>query len=136
MSKWMQPTEEVLAKWKEWLAGRPPHVRVVAEKYDPWTVFRLGKSANAKRVIVTGYDEFPDGVVALRVMVTQPLNNDTFLAFERTVIGISQEELAECELPPGGVNADDVVDAIDRLDEVIELPGETLDEVVEKKGLN
>lgn len=35
-----EPDAEKIAAWKAWLAARPPKVRAVAERFDPWTMYR------------------------------------------------------------------------------------------------
>ncbi len=39
-TKW-EPSEEQKKLWREWLEVRPERVRMVAQRFDPWTVYRL-----------------------------------------------------------------------------------------------
>lgn len=38
---WTTPTAAHEAAWREWLAARPDRVRAIAERFDPWTMYRL-----------------------------------------------------------------------------------------------
>lgn len=38
---WTDPTEEDRVFWQAWLDERPPVVRQVAERFNPWTMYRL-----------------------------------------------------------------------------------------------
>lgn len=40
-TKWSEPNDISRAQYAAWLSERPPLVRAVAEKFDPWTVYRL-----------------------------------------------------------------------------------------------
>lgn len=53
--KWFEPTADQIAEWQRWLAARPSHVRVVAERFDPWTLYRL--TTTGQRVSFTGCHE-------------------------------------------------------------------------------
>ena len=92
--RYADPTADMLREWATWLAARPERVRLVAEKFDPWTLYRLASSGH--RVFIVSFDEAVDGHVLLRVGVSGEFNA---LAFERTVFGIEPEDLTECDLP-------------------------------------
>ncbi len=92
--RYVEPTEEQLHGWKAWVAERPDNVKALATRFDPWTLYRLISSGH--RVIVQGFDEGVDGTVSLRVMVSGEFN---FVTFERSVFGISPDDLEECDLP-------------------------------------
>ena len=95
MANFAEPTEEQRAGWAEWVAERPEAVRLVAEKFNPWALYRL-KTSN-HRVTLVSFDEPKDGSpVTLRVNVTGEFNR---VAFERCVFGIKPEDLEECDLP-------------------------------------
>lgn len=88
--KYVEPTEEQLALWKEWLAERPEEVRKVAERFDPWTLYRMKSTGQRVTLLAVG----EDGTV--RVNVTGEFN---LLSHERAVFGIDPDDLVECDLP-------------------------------------
>lgn len=96
MANWFEPTDNDRAGWAEWVAQRPEKVRVVAEKFEPWKLYRLKSSSH--RVTIVSFDQPKDESqpVTLKVHVSGDFNR---VAFERTVFGILPEDLEECELP-------------------------------------
>jgi hypothetical protein len=91
----MQPSPEQEREWKEWVAGRPEAVRAVAERFEPWTLYRM--KSTGQRVFVMGFfDADSAGKVLLSVGVTGEFN---LVAFERKVFGIDPDDLMECDLP-------------------------------------
>jgi hypothetical protein len=56
---WTEPTDEVRALWQEWLDERPADVRAVAERFNPWTMYRL--TTTGQRCQVIGFHETDDG---------------------------------------------------------------------------
>ena len=89
----LEPTDEMLEEWEEWLKSRPPQIAEVARCYPPWELFRMG---SGHRCTVHSYGELEDGTVSLTVSVTGEYN---FVAFDRNVFGIDPDELAPCSLP-------------------------------------
>ena len=53
--KWCNPTPEQLREWDRWVADRPEHVRSVAERFNPWTLYRL--TTTGQRCSVIGFHE-------------------------------------------------------------------------------
>lgn len=94
MARLMEPTEEQLTGYREWVASRPEHVRIVAEKFEPWSLYRLKSSGH--RVTIVSFGEQEDGGVTLTVCVSGEFN---FVMFDRNVFGIKPEDLEPCELP-------------------------------------
>ena len=89
-----EPTEEQIRKWDEWVKERPECVRVVAERFKPWKLYRM-KAGH--RVYLASFCE--DGTMT--VFVTGRFN---FVAFDRRVFGVNPDDLTECDLPgPGEV---------------------------------
>ncbi len=115
MAKIYEPTEDMQATWQEFLASRPDSVRLVAQRFTPWTLYKL---KGGHRVIVRSFDEHVDGTVTLTVNVTGDFN---LVAFDRSVFGVDPNELEECELPAEGeilgtaLTPDEVDDNIDML---------------------
>lgn len=89
-----EPTPEQIEGYKKWVAERPERVRKVAERLDPWTLYRL-KTSN-QRVCLLGFDEEQDGRVTVRITVSGEFN---LVTFERDVFGIDPDDLEECDLP-------------------------------------
>lgn len=94
MARYVDPTPEQEAGYREWLAERPAHVRAVAERFDPWSLYRLKSSGH--RVTVYSFGEEAGGKVTLTVNVTGEFN---VVSFARRVFGIDPDDLEPCELP-------------------------------------
>ena len=90
---WYEPAEEQARKWDEWVKERPECVRVVAERFKPWKLYRLKESGH--RVYLKSFSE--DGTMT--VVVCGRFN---FVMFERNVFGINPDDLTECDLPEPG----------------------------------
>ena len=106
MAHLYEPTDEMKAEWAEFVASRPDVVRKVAERFNPWTLYRIGKDGH--RVTLYSFGEHEDGSVTLSVNVTGEFN---CVMFERRVFGIKPEDLEECDLPDEG-EIDDNIDAL------------------------
>ena len=90
------PSEEELTEWREWLASRPQNVRDVAEKLEPWKLYRLNSSGNRVLIMSFGEPVDPAEPVTVRAAVLGLFNR---IVFERSVFGILPSELTECDLP-------------------------------------
>jgi hypothetical protein len=98
MARFVEPAPRELKIWHEWLASRPAHIRVVAEAFDPWSLYRLKESGH--RVFIEGVGEnTEEGVVTLTVVVSGAFNR---VAFDRVVYGIPPDGLEPCALPEPG----------------------------------
>lgn len=95
--RWMEPTQEQIEGYREWVASRPDNVRAVAEKFEPWSLYRLKSSGH--RVTIASFDEGTDNTITLKVAVTGQFNR---VVFERLVFGVSPDDLEPCELPLEG----------------------------------
>lgn len=93
MARWTEPNAEQLRMWKDWTAGRPDAVRVVAEQFEPWSLYRMKSTGH--RVTVQSFNEGPP--VTLTVNVEGAYN---LVVFDRSVFGIDPGDLEPCELPP------------------------------------
>jgi hypothetical protein len=51
MTRWFDPTKEQEQLWAEWLAERPDNIRRVAERFDPWTMYRLTTTGQRARFL-------------------------------------------------------------------------------------
>ncbi len=95
--RYKEPTPAELAAFQEWLAQRPPNIRAVAERFDPWSLYRM--RPNGERVTVASFSEGDDGRVTLTVGVTGEFN---LVPFDKSVFGVSPDNLEPCDLPPKG----------------------------------
>jgi hypothetical protein len=97
MSRIAEPAATEEAAFKEWLRSRPENVRAVAEKFDPWTLYRL--KTTGQRVGIVSFSEAKDGSVTLTVSVTGQFN---LVEFDRNVFGILPDDLEPCDPPAEG----------------------------------
>jgi hypothetical protein len=97
MKPLFEPTPEQRNSWNAWVAERPEPIRVVAENFNPWTLYRLKTSDH--KVKVYSFYQAEDGIVKLTVLVLGLYNA---VVFERKVFGILPEELEPCDLPEPG----------------------------------
>lgn len=107
MSRLTQATPEEEAEWKEWVASRPDSVRAVAERLDPWTLYRM-KSTGRRCTLVSIYE---NGTV--KVSITGEFNA---VMFDRDVFGINPCDLEPCE-PPSADEATGTMLSPDQADE-------------------
>lgn len=111
-----EPTKKQEAGWKKWVASRPPNVRAVAERFEPWSLYRM--KPTGQRVTIASFGEAEDGTVTLTVTVSGEFN---FTLFDRQVFGINPDDLEPCDVPgpeelTGSLlNAQQVEDNIDNL---------------------
>lgn len=82
----------MISEYEAFVESRPPHVREVMRRFDPWTLYRYGR----QRVIFLGLDEEDDGGITARIHVSAQYN---LVLFERNVFGVPWQELEECDLP-------------------------------------
>ncbi len=94
------PTAEQRASWAAWLAQLPEHVRAVAAKLNPWTLYRL-KSSGHRVVLHSLGDDDADSSKPI-LLTVNVLGKFNFVSFERRVTGVVPEDLEECELPAPG----------------------------------
>lgn len=79
------------AAWDAWVATRPPIIQEMCAKLPPNLLY-LYKSTG-QRVTIESYSE--NGTVTVQVSGEYNL-----IEFERSVFGVPQDELEECDLPP------------------------------------
>lgn len=114
--KFAEPTTTQLAAWREWVISRPDHVRVVAERFNPWTLYRM--ISTGQRVTIYSFVELDDvdKSVALTVSVDGRFNR---VMFSRLVFGISPDDLVECNLPGPDEDIGDIAAELEFMDESI-----------------
>jgi hypothetical protein len=96
------PTPAEAAEWEAWVAARPADIREVAERLNPWTLYRL--KTTGQYVTVLSYQEAdPDGDPMFH-NVTLNINVDArwnFAAFPgRRVFGVDPDDLEETDEMP------------------------------------
>ena len=103
--KWYEPDAAKHAAWKAWLAERPPHVRAVAERFNPWTLYKL--TTTGQRCSIIGFHEVdvekakqpsPSGCGVAAVPVTAYIHAEHPVLgaiSARNVFGIDPDELVE-----------------------------------------
>lgn len=94
MARWMEPNAAQEAAWAAWVAERPEPVRVVAERFEPWSLYRMKEMGH--RVTIECFDEPEEGPVTVKVRVSGDFN---LIAFERVVFGVDPDSLEPCDLP-------------------------------------
>jgi hypothetical protein len=97
MARFTEPTPEQEKLWTKWLSERPEQVRVVAQRFDPWSLFRYKKTG--QRVTICGFNEENEDQVTVMMNVTGEFN---CCMMERTVFGVDPNSLEPCELPLPG----------------------------------
>jgi hypothetical protein len=110
--RYCEPTEKQLRGWKRWVRKLPKQVRGVAERFEPWSLYRLKTTGHRVTVHSFGDD------ATITVIVSGRWNK---VAFERQVFGIQADELEDCELPGPGEPLGAVMtseEAKDNLDEL------------------
>ncbi len=93
MARLVDPTPEQEAGYRAWVASRPPAVRAVAERFDPWSLYRMKPSGH--RVTIASFGEGDHGVT-LTVTVSADYN---LVMFERQVFGVHPDDLEPCDPP-------------------------------------
>lgn len=121
--RYKQPTPEQEQLWKEWIAERPKSLHAVAQRFDPWTLYRM--KSTGQRVFLMALSEpgpvkcdwckgtggpVPPGddpcnncsgsgkveKFTCRVGVSGEFN---LVTHERAVFGVDVDDLEECDLP-------------------------------------
>lgn len=106
MARFYEPDDEQMAAWNEWVAERPPAVRAVAERFDPWSLYRL--KTTRQLVTMHSFEQALGQPVMMTVVVSGQFN---LVPFETAVFGINPDDLEPAELPgpdvPVGVMLED-----------------------------
>lgn len=90
--KLREPCAEELQEYTEWTASRPPSVKKIAEKIDPWTLYVLGETNQLVTVNAISEDS------TIRVTAWCSLNGFNIM-YPRGVFGIDPADLTPA--PPG-----------------------------------
>lgn len=93
-ARWETPTDDQVAAWQAWVAERPPAVRDVAERLNPWDMYRLTTTGQRCRILSFGEVVTDDGAPTGEVTVTiYAEHRDLGAVSGRQVFGIKPEEL-------------------------------------------
>lgn len=96
MSRLIEPSAREEKAWHRWVAKRPPHIREVAERFDPWSLYQL-KTTGQRVTVVSFSEEKKTGKVTMTVSITGQFN---LIMFDREVFGIDPADLELCDPPP------------------------------------
>lgn len=94
MARIYEPNDDEQSSWAEWVAERPPAVRAVAERFDPWSLYRLKETGQL--VTLISFGETRGQPVTLSVAVLGRFN---LVPFETGVFGVNPDDLEPSELP-------------------------------------
>lgn len=97
MKRLATPTKEEERVYRDWIASRPEKVKAVAERFDPWSLYRMKSTGH--RVTLHSFDENKNGTITLKVDVTGDFNT---VLFERRVFGVDPDDLELCDPPAPG----------------------------------
>jgi hypothetical protein len=90
MARIIEPTPEQETEWKAWVASLPDCVRIIAERFDPWSLYQM-KSTGHRCTLLSISENY-----TVTVAITGDFNA---IMFDRQVFGISPDDLAPCDLP-------------------------------------
>lgn len=96
MARIFEPTAEQEAGYAEWVASRPEAIRAVAERLNPWTLYRMEPTGQRVTVVSLAESEEERGRVTLTVSVSSEFN---LTMFDRNVFGVDPNSLTPCDLP-------------------------------------
>lgn len=108
------PSKEHLAEWAEFVANLPPYIRAVAERVNPFTLYRM--KSTGQRVLVHSYQETQPPTITVAILGQYNLQ-----LHDAAVFGIDPYDLEECDLPGPGeavgnaMTQQDVADNIDAM---------------------
>lgn len=91
MARLYEPDAEQVSEWNQWLANLPACTRVIAERFDPWTLYCMKSTGQV--VYLQAFAE--NGTV--RVGVSGRFNA---LAIDCSVVGVDPDDLMACDAPP------------------------------------
>ena len=87
MARIITPTVEQEQGWQEWVASRPPQVRDIARRFDPWTLYMLKSTGQLVTLRSFEFDETSD-----RVTLKVEANGET--AGDKILSGINPDDLS------------------------------------------
>jgi len=94
-----EPSAEDLAAHNEWVESRPPEIRAIAERVDPWTLYRIKQTGQIVGLCSISEAEpprYPKPTVTVSVM--RQYNPGTLLP-DFNVFGLDPDDLEAVEPP-------------------------------------
>lgn len=88
-----EPTDEERSEWRAFVEGLPQAVRAVAERLEPWRLYRHGEKG--LRGTLASFED-DDGQVRVRLIVKAEWNG---LPVDVLACGLDPADLVECDLP-------------------------------------
>jgi len=95
MARIFEPAPEQIAGYHEWVRSRPDDVRRIAERFQPWELYRLKPTGQVVRVL--SFSEGDDGAVSVKILAIRQFNFPHLYDLE--VFGIDPDELEPCDDP-------------------------------------
>jgi hypothetical protein len=84
------PTKKMLKEWGKWVASRPDAVRVICEKFPPWSYYEMPKTKQI--VVIEAWAE--DGTMRVTVVGDQ-ISIPAIVPFQ--VFGVPPDDLIQFE---------------------------------------
>jgi hypothetical protein len=87
----IEPTKEQLAEWDAWVATRPPIIRPLAGRFQPWICLRDRETGNGHYIVTALEEPEGDGPATIRIAH----GADSFMpGFQ--VFGVDPDTLTPC----------------------------------------
>jgi hypothetical protein len=83
-------TQEQMAQWESWLAGRPADVVELARRLPPWTLYRIKSTGQVAQIV--SYGEMEDGSVTITANVWRDDIPGMEALFARQVFGMNPDD--------------------------------------------
>jgi hypothetical protein len=103
-TKWYEPEERHRASFEEWRAALPEDLRKVAERFHPWTLYRLKSTGHYVAFhMINGPNDISPSMGKITVQVSIPVEaNRGRVTENRIVFGVDPDDLEEIEALPEG----------------------------------
>ena len=96
MARLMEPTDAELTRHNHWLDSLPQNVWRIAERFDPWSLYRLKETGER----VTLYAFHVGCAPQSPTFIVEVLGKYNRCTSDRKVFGVMPDKLEPCE-PPG-----------------------------------
>ena len=88
MGRFIEPDDNNVRDWNEWVESRPATVKAIAKRFDPWSLYWMRSTGQR----VTLYSINENGTVSVNV-----LRMWNFVVQERRVFGVDPDDLEACD---------------------------------------
>lgn len=92
MTRLHTPTPEEEAQWRDWVAALPDGTREIAERFDPWTLYR--RKSSGETCIIEAFDDGPPVTMTIDLMRPSADGEHLVLGW---VKGVDPEDLEACK---------------------------------------